>query len=173
MFTVTLPLLSSDGLVAGNGQKTSRDPKQTQPDLNGVHVLLVDDDAGRREMISAALHERQARVTAVGSAQEALSEIKRARPDVWVSDIAMPVQDGYQLIEEIRALELGYAKTIPGRDHGLCARRRSPPRSGRRLSKLSAKTDRAGGVDCCRCRIGVRTACGSGRLIFGPPQYSD
>ena len=76
-------------------------------------MLLVDDDAGTREMISAALNERQARVTAVASAQEALREIKRARPDVLVSDIAMPVQDGYQLIEEIRAHELGHAKTLP------------------------------------------------------------
>ena len=64
-------------------------------------------------MISAALNERQARVTAVASAQEALSEIKRARPDVLVSDIAMPVHDGYQLIEEVRALEVNQTKTIP------------------------------------------------------------
>jgi PAS domain S-box-containing protein len=112
-FTVTLPLLSSDGLIAADAPKTSSDQLQTQPELNGVHVLLVDDDAGTRELISAALNERQARVTAVASAQEALSEIKRARPDVLVSDIAMPVQDGYQLIEEIRALELGQAKTLP------------------------------------------------------------
>ena len=113
IFTVTLPLLSSEGLAATDAQKTSSDLKQTQPELNGVHVLLVDDDAGTREMISAALNERRARVTAVASAQEALSEIKRARPDVLVSDIAMPVQDGYQLIEQIRALELNQAKTIP------------------------------------------------------------
>jgi len=112
-FTVTLPLLLSDGLIAADAPETSSDQLQTQPELNGVHVLLVDDDAGTREMISAALNERQARVTAVASAQEALREIKRARPDVLVSDIAMPVQDGYQLIEEIRALELGHAKTLP------------------------------------------------------------
>src|SRR5205823_12459000 len=55
--------------------------------------------------------------------------------------------------------------TPSGRDHGLRPRRRSPPRSGGRLSKLSAETDRAGGVDRCRRRINVRTACGSGRLI--------
>ena len=110
---MTLPLLSSEGLAATDAQKASSDLKQTQPELNGVHVLLVDDDAGTREMITAALNERRARVTAVASAQEALSEIKRARPDVLVSDIAMPVQDGYQLIEQIRALELNQAKTIP------------------------------------------------------------
>ena len=112
-FTVTLPLLSSEGLMTADAPETSSDQIQTQPELNGVHVLLVDDDAGTREMISAAFNERRARVTAVASAQEALSEIKRARPDVLVSDIAMPMQDGYQLIEEIRALELGHAKTLP------------------------------------------------------------
>ena len=113
IFTVTLPLLSSDGLIGADAPETSSDQIQTQPELKGVHVLLVDDDAGAREMISAALNERQARVTAVASAQEALSEIKRARPDVLVSDIAMPVHDGYQLIEEVRALEVNQTKTIP------------------------------------------------------------
>jgi len=112
-FTVTLPLLLGDELIAADAPETISNQIQTQLELKGVHVLLVDDDAGTREMITAALNERQARVTAVASAQEALSEIKRARPDVLVSDIAMPVQDGYQLIEEIRALELGQAKTLP------------------------------------------------------------
>jgi len=110
--TVILPLLTDDELVSvGDDQKetSSRD----QPDLEGIHVLVVDDDAGAREMISAALNERHARVTAVASAREALQAIRRKRPDVLVSDIAMPIEDGYDLIEQIRALEANNGKLIP------------------------------------------------------------
>ena len=63
-------------------------------------------------MISAALNERHARVTAVASAREALQVIRRTRPDVLVSDIAMPIEDGYDLIEQIRAMT-NNGKMIP------------------------------------------------------------
>ena len=112
IFTVALPLLATGELVEADTESTG-ELKRPAPELNGIHVLLVDDDAGTREMITAALNERRARVTAVASAAEALDEIKRGRPDVLVSDIAMPMQDGYELIEQIRALESNLLKTIP------------------------------------------------------------
>jgi CheY-like chemotaxis protein len=113
-FTVRLPLLAvSEGAGASDIPRKTSPELWQQPELAGVHVLLVDDDPGTLEMISAALNERHARVTAVASSQEALSEIQRSRPDILVSDIAMPVEDGYKLIERVRALEPKQAKMIP------------------------------------------------------------
>jgi len=113
--TVILPLLADDEAVSilDDEKEISSASESGQPDLEGIHVLVVDDDAGAREMISAVLNERHARVTAVASAREALQVIRRKRPDVLVSDIAMPIEDGYDLIEQIRALEANNGKLIP------------------------------------------------------------
>ena len=74
--------------------------------LAGLHVLMVDDDEDTLELLSAALRQRSADVTAVSSASEALEAIRISRPDVLISDIAMPGEDGYQLIKKVLALKL-------------------------------------------------------------------
>jgi CheY-like chemotaxis protein len=79
--------------------------------LSGVNVLLVDDDSDTLKLMTTALTRRQATVTAVSSAGEAIQAIQRHRPDVLVSDIAMPGEDGYGLIEKVRLLE--NAENIP------------------------------------------------------------
>ena len=113
-FTVTLPLLvEEESLPIDDGPKHSPDLRPDPPELSGIHVLLVDDDAGAREMISAALHERHARVTAVASAREALQVIRQTRPDILVSDIAMPIEDGYDLIAQVRELGAYNGSSIP------------------------------------------------------------
>jgi len=81
--------------------------------LSGVNVLLVDDDSDTLTLMTTALTRRQANVTAVTSAGEAIQAIARRRPDVLVSDIAMPGEDGYGLIEKIRLLENGASDIIP------------------------------------------------------------
>jgi CheY-like chemotaxis protein len=81
--------------------------------LGGLHVLLVDDDEDTLELMAAALARQDARVTAVCSAGEALEALKVCRPDVLVSDIAMPGADGYELIQKIRALDLAANGNIP------------------------------------------------------------
>jgi CheY-like chemotaxis protein len=81
--------------------------------LNGIHVLLVDDDADTLDLLTAALKQQKATVTAVSSAQDAIQAIKNSKPDVVVSDIAMPGEDGYQLIERIRAMEVDGTASIP------------------------------------------------------------
>ncbi len=81
--------------------------------LSGVNVLLVDDDSDTLKLMTTALTRRQATVTAVSSAGEAIKAIRRRRPDVLVSDIAMPDEDGYGLIEKIRSLEAGESDSIP------------------------------------------------------------
>ena len=63
--------------------------------------------------MATALTKRQANVTAVSSAGEAIQAITLKRPDVLVSDIAMPDEDGYGLIEKVRLLENGERKIFP------------------------------------------------------------
>jgi PAS domain S-box-containing protein len=110
-FIVRLPALRVKAHADSLDESRQSDSFRQQPSLNGINVLLVDDDAETLEMISAVLRERQASVTAVRSASEALSAIEGSKPDVLVSDIAMPEQDGYELIEKLRSLESG--KDIP------------------------------------------------------------
>jgi CheY-like chemotaxis protein len=80
--------------------------KSTHDDvyLGGVSVLVVDDYESVRTVVAAMLEHCGAAVTAVGSADEALEVLKRERPDVLVSDLAMPDKGGYWLIGQVRAL---------------------------------------------------------------------
>jgi PAS domain S-box-containing protein len=73
--------------------------------LRGLRVLVVDDELDARELVAAVLAEAGAEVTAVGSVPEALEWVQRCRPDVLVSDIGMPLEDGYSLIKKVRAME--------------------------------------------------------------------
>ena len=70
--------------------------------LVDVSVLVVDDDPSTLEFLAVALAHCGARVTTASSAGEALAALVRARADVVLSDIAMPGQDGYWLLREIR-----------------------------------------------------------------------
>jgi CheY-like chemotaxis protein len=100
-FCVRLPLIASlTKLRDGNGEIESAD---TQPVLAGLHVLVVDDDSDTLELLRMALTQRDAKVTAVGSTDEALEALRSVSPDVLVSDIAMPGSDGYDLIKAMRA----------------------------------------------------------------------
>lgn len=71
--------------------------------LTGVHVLVVDDDADARALVGTVLRYAGARVTLSASGREALDQLHRVRPDVVVSDVAMPGGDGYWLVRELRA----------------------------------------------------------------------
>ena len=73
------------------------------PILEGVSVLVVDDDPSAREMTATGLSETGAYVTAVESADEALAMLRQARFDVVVADIGMPAKDGYALMRELRS----------------------------------------------------------------------
>jgi len=72
--------------------------------LESVRVLVVDDDAIVREVVERLLAGFGGKVTTVAGASEALEALPWARPDVVVSDIEMPGEDGYSLIRKIRAL---------------------------------------------------------------------
>ncbi len=103
-FCVRLPLLtprmpSRPRLAAVSGPR----PEQP-PDLSGVRVLVVDDEHDAREILRTLLEESRAHVVTAASSAEALELLARAPPDLLVSDIGMPEEDGYSFIRRVRAL---------------------------------------------------------------------
>jgi signal transduction histidine kinase/ActR/RegA family two-component response regulator len=97
-FTVSLPALQATEL--GAGPVIAPGPER----IDGVRVLLVDDDEESREAIALLLRTSGAEATAVSSAEEAIGVLPALHADIIVSDIAMPGEDGYALVRRIRAL---------------------------------------------------------------------
>lgn len=83
----------------------SRVPSRPLPTLEGVRVLLVDDDRDTLKLLTVILSEYKATVQAASSVAEALELFEWYKPDVLVSDLAMPGEDGYSLIHKVRARE--------------------------------------------------------------------
>jgi len=117
-FIVSLPLVvihpeavEPDDFDRFGAMSTSSDYQE--PALNGVKVLVVDDEPDARELIRLVLEGCDAEVITAASAQEALEVLKRERPDVLVSDIGMPQSDGYQLIRKVRTLDPKTGGMIP------------------------------------------------------------
>jgi PAS domain S-box-containing protein len=77
--------------------------------LSGFRILVVDDDPDARELVGITLESSRAVVQLASSASEALLIISRDRPDVMIADIGMPHEDGYVLIQTLRALERGHS----------------------------------------------------------------
>lgn len=116
-FTVALPIraiqpwqlpeaieLQSDVALGGN---------QTSAPLAGVRVLVVDDEEDVRRLVKRLLEEHQAEVLLAPGVEEGLEQIARSRPDVLISDIAMPENDGFEFIGRVRALPAEAGGTIP------------------------------------------------------------
>lgn len=80
--------------------------------LKGLVVLLVEDDADTRQVLTCLLELEGADVLAAASAVEALEHVRARTPDVIVSDLCMPGVDGYALLRAVRALD-GPAATVP------------------------------------------------------------
>jgi CheY-like chemotaxis protein len=98
-FTVRLPLTDSARLSAvERPARSDRGPR-----LDGVTVLVVEDDIDSREVLAAVLADHGAVAVAVASAVEALAVLAERRPDVIVSDLAMPGLDGFGLLREVSA----------------------------------------------------------------------
>ena len=81
--------------------------------LRNVHVLVVDDEEDARLLLETTLSQYGADVTIAASAAEALQAIERAVPDVLLSDVGMPHEDGYSLIRRVRARPAAAGGTIP------------------------------------------------------------
>ncbi|GAB1544245.1 hypothetical protein NUACC21_69210 [Scytonema sp. NUACC21] len=107
-FTVRLPLASNRADTLINSK-----PQDEFFNLNGIKVLVVDDDADSRDFIAFALEQSGALVTAVSSASEALEVMTRVMPDILVSDIGMPEMDGYEMLRQIRGWTKEQGGQIP------------------------------------------------------------
>jgi CheY-like chemotaxis protein len=83
------------------------------PSLRGLTVLVVDDDTQAREFVRTTLEQYGAIVVTAASAEEAKARFKRQPPDVFVSDLVMPDEDGLQLIRDIRQLERVSGRVTP------------------------------------------------------------
>jgi PAS domain S-box-containing protein len=118
-FTVQLPIM----VVHARGETDPSLPAYLAPAadvsmdrlpmLNGLEVLVVDDEADTRDLLTTVLERCDAKVVAVASAAEALEALRWLKPDVLVSDIGMPDEDGYALIRKVRALPPEQGGRIP------------------------------------------------------------
>ncbi|MDQ2974852.1 MAG: ATP-binding protein [Acidobacteriota bacterium] len=118
-FTVRLPLAPSPqgGKPKTKSARTSQSRDKSKfssvPSLNDVRVLLVDDNLDTLQILGVMLTDSKATVQTAASVSEALEMLEWFEPDVLVSDLAMPGEDGYSLISRIRALETKSGKEIP------------------------------------------------------------
>jgi signal transduction histidine kinase len=107
-FTVRVPVAPLRTEQAAITQLHSGDSGLADlPVLTGVHVLVVDNEADARALVATILERCGANVRTAASAAEAIQSIGERRPDVLLSDIAMPGEDGYDLIRRVRVLERG------------------------------------------------------------------
>jgi PAS domain S-box-containing protein len=117
-FTVNLPLLPmriEPESEAAPVYPTARtiESHDCPPELSGLHVLLVEDEADSRDLLYLVLHSCGAEVATAGSAAEALELIKSEKFNVIVSDIGMPEEDGFSLIGKIRNLSNEQGGNVP------------------------------------------------------------
>jgi CheY-like chemotaxis protein/nitrogen-specific signal transduction histidine kinase len=116
-FTVSLPFVNFKRGPAGAERPSfdagSQEEINCPPSLQGLRVLAVDDEGDTREMIRAVLEYCRMEVITAASASEALEAIVQSRPDVLLSDLGMPGEDGYALIAKVRALSPERGGQIP------------------------------------------------------------
>jgi CheY-like chemotaxis protein len=107
-FTLTLPLRTDvpvvDELLPAGPGASGPAACDELPQLDDVSVLVVDDNADSRNLLRELLAGHGAAIVTAGSTDEAIQLFRRLRPDVLVSDIAMPGEDGYDLIRRVREL---------------------------------------------------------------------
>jgi len=114
-FTVKLPLREKMPAMQTmqTMQQTGVSSMPRSETLEGVKILLVEDEADARDFINFALQQYGAVTTLTDSVQQALTQLETVQPDVLISDIAMPEQDGYTLIRHIRQTEQDNGKSLP------------------------------------------------------------
>ncbi|MFN2514924.1 MAG: ATP-binding protein [Pyrinomonadaceae bacterium] len=101
-FSVTFPIIAGSSQPALT-QNTDRE-HNVVPELRGLRVLVVDDEADARQIIGTMIAQTGAEVKTCESAHEALQILEQWRPDVLMSDIGMPGEDGYSFIDKVRSL---------------------------------------------------------------------
>ena len=115
-FTIALPVAKSDVVASANNVLSeSRDVQAYSAPvlLNGIKVLVVDDEADSRDLLMTILTQCGSDVRCTDSAAAAMQALHEWNPDLLVSDIGMPNEDGYSLIRKLRELEPDRGRGIP------------------------------------------------------------
>jgi PAS domain S-box-containing protein len=113
-FTIRLPLRASSGVRPTSAPPESvRPPPNVPGRLHNLRVLVVEDEPDARELISAVLEMAGAQVRTVASAREGYEALQSFRPDVLLSDIGMPDEDGFAFIRRVRALPASKGGAVP------------------------------------------------------------
>jgi PAS domain S-box-containing protein len=112
LFVVRLPIAPlrprrGDDTCPVEGSAPPEAPDAPTPDLQGIRVLVVEDEADARRLLSRVLGALNAEVAVAADAAKALLQLESFRPHVLLSDIGLPERDGYDLIREIR--RMGYS----------------------------------------------------------------
>ncbi len=112
-FTVTLPVLARDQNAAGAPETGLGKDSKNKKLLKDVKLLLVEDDKDSREMLATAFGFYGMEVTTAASAFEALEAMENFQPQIIVSDVGLPGEDGYSLMRRIRSLPAGRGNSVP------------------------------------------------------------
>jgi len=117
VFTIRLPLQAGDRRAAaeakGEGPGVAGPLSSDSPGLEGMTVLVVDDEPDACELVSQILSARGASVHSAGSGRDALRMIDDVRPDILISDIGMPGMDGYAFIRAVRQRASDRSRPLP------------------------------------------------------------
>src|SRR5437867_4725571 len=112
-FTIELPVAKSEVVLANPREGANVEALSAARLLHGVKVLVVDDEADSRDLVMTILTRCGSDVRCSESAAEAMRAFQEWQPDVLVSDIGLPNEDGYSLIRKLRKLKSKRAKKIP------------------------------------------------------------
>ncbi len=114
-FTINLPARAANRTTTEMKGIEIKKALGGRPNLDGLRVLVVDDEADARDLLVIRLQQYGAEVIAAASVEAAMEALSQpeSRPDAIVSDIAMPGEDGYSLIRRVRALDIEEVKRIP------------------------------------------------------------
>ena len=99
-----IPVESQTHLEIDNTRPAAISLEQRPVSLEGLRILVVDDEVDARELVTVMLSRSGAVMKAAASASEAIEIIENWLPDVLIADIGMPVEDGYGLIKRLRGL---------------------------------------------------------------------
>jgi PAS domain S-box-containing protein len=116
-FIVRLPILpvqlTNEGLEPETDLSVSLPAPNAEAILSGLFILAVDDEPDARQLLAQILKAYGATVTTTDTAESALEIIQQQQPDLLVSDIGMPNNDGYSLIRRVRESEQGQTRRLP------------------------------------------------------------
>ena len=127
-FSVYLPMRDAEVRVPAP-VAIERRPRGRTLDLEGTHLLIVDDEEDARELLRAMLADTNARITEAATVADALRIYTEDRPDIILADIAMPDQDGYALLRAVRSRGAGEGGRVPAIAVSAYARREDRQRA--------------------------------------------